>query len=109
MNEERLLKIAIIGFGSRGQMFGALAASDPRVKIAAIADPAAACREKAKSYVGEDGIFRTADEFFAKGKICDAALICSQDADHREMALKAMALGYDLLLENPPPAPRRAA
>lgn len=102
MNEEKkLLKIAIIGFGSRGQMFGALAASDPRVKIAAIADPEAACREKAKSYVGEDGIFRTADEFFAKGKICDAALICSQDADHREMALKAMTIGYDLLLEKP--------
>ena len=103
MNEQNTpkLKIAIIGFGSRGQMFGRLAASDSRVKIVAIADPEISCREKAKNYVSEDCIFLSDSEFFKRGKVCDAVLICTQDADHKVAAMKAMSLGYDLLLEKP--------
>lgn len=95
------LKIAIVGFGSRGQMFANLAVDDERTEIVAIADTEQACREKAKNYVAEDKIFNSADEFFALGKICDAILICTQDADHKSMAIEAMRIGYDILLEKP--------
>ncbi len=96
-----MIKIAVLGFGSRGQMFAEHAVKNKNVKIVAIADPAEACKKKAENYLPPCAIYNTADEFFAKGKICDAVLICSQDADHKDMALKALNLGYDILLEKP--------
>lgn len=96
-----MTEIAILGFGSRGRMFAEYAVKNKDVKIAAIADPAYSCRKEAEKYLQPENIYDTADEFYAKGKICDAVLICSQDADHKDMAIKALNLGYDILLEKP--------
>lgn len=94
--------VAIIGFGSRGQMFAKLIAEDKNSKLTAVAEPAEASREYAAQFgVPQENRFVSADEFFAQGKIADAVLICSQDAQHKEMALKALDLGYDILLEKP--------
>jgi predicted dehydrogenase len=49
----------------------------------------------------EEMLYESADDFFAQGKICDAVFICTQDAQHIDMALKALALGYDICLEKP--------
>lgn len=94
--------VAIIGFGSRGQMFAELIAKDKNSKLTAVAEPVEASREYAAQFgVPQEKRFVSADEFFAQGKIADAVLICSQDAQHKEMALKALDLGYDILLEKP--------
>lgn len=97
-----MLKVAIIGFGSRGRMFGQLISEDKEVELVAVADIVKASREAGLELgVKENMLFKDADDFFAQGKICDSVFICTQDAQHIDMALKAMELGYDVCLEKP--------
>ena len=97
-----MTKVAIIGFGSRGRMFGNLIKNDDTVKLVAVADTVEASRMTGTEYgVPETMCFDSADSFFAQGKICDAVFICTQDAQHIEMTLKALELGYDICLEKP--------
>lgn len=98
--------IAIVGFGSRGQMFARLLAKEEnkaQAKLVAIAEPIAYSRNRGITEYGipEAFCFATADAFFEKGKICDAVFICTQDKQHCEMVLRALELGYDVLLEKP--------
>lgn len=96
-------KIAIVGFGSRGQMFAQLVINDKNSQLVAIAEPVTSSREfgNTKFGVPKENCYKSADEFFKQGKIADAVLICTQDAQHKEMALKALEIGYDILLEKP--------
>lgn len=48
-----------------------------------------------------ENCFKSADEIFSHGKIADAAFICTQDKQHKEHAITAMRLGYDICLEKP--------
>ena len=97
------LKIAVIGCGSRGQLFGNYIVKDERTEFFAVADTSEKALEQAKEYYGlnDSQLYRSADEFFARGKICDAVFICTQDKDHKDHAIKAMELGYDVCLEKP--------
>src|SRR5699024_949926 len=45
--------------------------------------------------------FQSWDELLAQPKLCEALLICTQDRAHYEPTLKAIELGYDILLEKP--------
>ncbi len=96
-------KIAIVGFGSRGQMFAQLVINDKNSQLVAIAEPVTSSRElgTVKFGVPKKNCYESAEEFFKQGKIADAVLICTQDAQHKEMALKALETGYDILLEKP--------
>lgn len=97
-----MLKLAVVGFGSRGRGFGRKIYEDKEAELVAVAEPVRSSRELALEYgVAPEMLFESADEFFAQGKICDAVFICTQDAQHIEMALKAMELGYDICLEKP--------
>lgn len=97
-----MTKVAIIGFGSRGRMFGQLISEDKEVELVAVADVVEASRNAGLEFgVKENMLFKDAEDFFAQGKICDAVFICTQDAQHIDMALKAMELGYDICLEKP--------
>ena len=71
-----MIKVAIIGFGSRGRMFGSLIQNDKTVELVAIADTAESCREYGiQCGIPENMCFDSADSFFAQGKICDAVFI----------------------------------
>jgi len=97
-----MVKVAIVGFGSRGRMFGRKIMADDNVQLVAVAEPVQQSRELALEFgVAPEMLFADADAFFAQGKICDAVFICSQDAQHIDMAMKAMELGYDICLEKP--------
>ncbi|MBQ3132684.1 MAG: Gfo/Idh/MocA family oxidoreductase [Clostridia bacterium] len=98
-----MLTFAVVGFGSRGQMFGRLIGRDEDAKLVAIADPIEGNRKTALTEFGlpAECCYPDADAFFAQGKVCDAVFICSQDAQHIDMAIKAMELGYDICLEKP--------
>ncbi len=97
-----MLKLAIVGFGSRGQMFAKILQNVKDVKLVAVADIQTINLEKAENFnVPKENRFNSADEFFKQGKICDAIFICSQDSQHRDMAIKAMEIGYDICLEKP--------
>lgn len=101
--EKKMKTIAIVGFGSRGRMFASLIVKDKNAKLVAIADIAPACRDHAKEKFGltDEQCYLSADHFFEQGKICDAIFLCTQDAQHHEMAIKALELGYDICLEKP--------
>ena len=97
-----MVKVAIIGLGSRGRMFGRLIFEDKDVELVAVADVVKSSRDTGLEFgLTEDKLFASADDFFEQGKICDAVFICTQDAQHIDMALKAMELGYDICLEKP--------
>lgn len=98
-----MLTVSILGLGSRGQMFANLLNGIEDVKLVAIADINETNRNAIKSKYdkNECTIYNGADEFFAKGKLRDALLLCTQDKEHAEMVLKALDLGYDILLEKP--------
>lgn len=97
-----MIKVAILGFGSRGRMFGDLIKNDNTVELVAVADTVEASRLTGTDYgVPEHMCFDSADSFFAQGKLCDAVFICTQDAQHIDMTLKALELGYDICLEKP--------
>ena len=98
-----MLKLAVVGFGSRGKSFGRQIIKNKDLELYAIADIEENNRNDGwKEYgVPKERCFASADEFFAQGKICDAIFLCTQDKQHHQMAIKALELGYDICLEKP--------
>jgi len=98
------LRLALLGCGSRGRTYARIAATMPeRYQLVAVAD-----RDQAKTATlaklrepGEIKVFDSDEALCAEGRIADVLLICTQDADHYGHAMKALDVGYDLLLEKP--------
>ncbi len=98
------IDIILIGAGNRGTTYTDLMADMPdKFKVVAVAEPIDSRRNyiKEKHNIPEEMCFTDWSEVLAKGKIADAALIATMDRDHFEPAMKAISLGYDLLLEKP--------
>ncbi|MDE6474156.1 MAG: Gfo/Idh/MocA family oxidoreductase [Clostridia bacterium] len=98
-----MLKIAVIGLGSRGKNYGTHFAKRDDVQIVAICDKYQAKIDKVKTLwkVPDNMCFTDEEDFFALGKVADCMLIATQDRDHYGHAMKALKLGYDLLIEKP--------
>ena len=94
----------VIGAGSRGSIYAGYAIDHPdELKIIAIAEPRAerlhdlADRLQVPIY----NRFSSWEELLGQPKMADCAFICTLDDNHIGPAIKAMELGYDLLLEKP--------
>lgn len=77
-----LLKMAIIGAGSRGFGYAKFAKDFPeRLQITAVADPDDFRRSKmAEEYkIPAENCFRSWEDFCSRPKMCDAVAICTQD------------------------------
>ena len=96
-------KVAVLGCGSRGLTYSEnmLRQSD-KYEIVSLCDPNPAQIEKMKKvlFLKNAEEFLVPEEFFAK-KRADLIVIASPDREHVPQALKALALGYDILLEKP--------
>ena len=94
----------ILGAGSRGSIYGGYAKDHPdELQVVAIAEPR---RDRLDSlaeelHVPAENRFTDWRDLLAQPKMADCAFICTLDDDHTEPALKAMELGYHLLLEKP--------
>ena len=94
----------ILGAGSRGSIYGGYAKDHPdELQIVAIAEPR---RDRLDSLADELNVPRENrfchwKDLLAQPKMADCAFICTLDDDHTEPALKAMEMGYHLLLEKP--------
>lgn len=94
----------VLGAGSRGTIYASYAKTHPEeLKIVAIAEPR---KERLDALAGEVGVppenrFDSWEALLAKPKMADCAFVCTMDNDHTAPALKAMSLGYHLLLEKP--------
>src|SRR5690625_727304 len=51
--------------------------------------------------IPEEMQFTSWSELLEKPKLADALLICTQDREHFDPTMKALDLGYDILLEKP--------
>lgn len=98
-----MITFSLIGSGNRGMIYAELLAKSGQAQILALAEPNAERRSyaTAKLHIGAKHSFPTDDAFFAQGKLSDVCIIASMDRSHYSQAMRALALGYDLLLEKP--------
>src|SRR5690625_4422638 len=100
-----MITAALLGAGSRGmRAYGTYALQRPReIKFVAVAEPDETKRKMfAEAHdIPEERQFTSWEELLAEPKLAEALLICTQDRDHYEPTMKALDLGYDILLEKP--------
>lgn len=100
----KTLTVAIVGCGNRGTVYESYFRNyRDKLKVVAISD-INPYRNKIMAdrwNLPENRRFGDYHEILAAGKIADAMIIALPDALHYEPAMKAMALGYDVLLEKP--------
>ena len=97
------ISLMIVGAGDRGQLYADLAARDPRVRIAAVADPDERRRTTLAERHGVPSTRRYSDwrDVIEQPRIADAAVVATLDRLHHEPALALAEQGYHLLLEKP--------
>lgn len=94
--------VAILGTGARGYVYGSLMKNDPHYQVVALCDQNPAQIEKINAlfHLPPEKIFYSDEAFFAE-KRADVLVIATHDRFHVPQCLKAMALGYDVLMEKP--------
>lgn len=100
----RAITVVVIGIGNRGSVYASYAKKFPDVmKVVGIVDNnKERLKIRGQEYgVAEEYLFDTLEAFYATPKFCDAAIIATPDHLHYEPSMKAMQLGYHLLLEKP--------
>ena len=100
----RTVTVAIVGAGNRGRVYASYAAKYPfAMKVVAVSDINPARLEAMSSAHGVEQARRFGDfhEILAAGKLCDAMIIALPDDLHYECCMKALDLGYEVLVEKP--------
>ena len=100
----KVFTVSILGCGSRGLYTygGAMFPQKDKFQIVSICDISPKKVELAKNAFAltDEQCFLDADEFL-KEKRSDALVIATQDRDHVKMCIRALELGYSVLLEKP--------
>lgn len=95
----------LLGAGSRGRyIYAPFAEKHPEdLKIVAVAEPNAERRERIAAIHGitPDRVYASWEQAFEHGRIADAMIISTLDRLHYMPAMKALELGYHVLLEKP--------
>ena len=94
----------VLGAGSRGCTYAGYAKEHPEeLQIVAIAEPREDRRNMLADQFGlpEECRFACWQDLLSQPKMADCAFVCTLDDDHTAPAIRAMELGYDLLLEKP--------
>ena len=100
----RKVTFAILGMGNRGTAYASKLLKYPEeAQVVAMADNRRVRLDAANKHLHlpEEMLFDGADSILAQPKLADYMIIATQDAQHKAHALKAMELGYDLVLEKP--------
>ncbi len=98
------IRVIVIGAGCRGKIYTDLMSEHPDwYQIVGVAEPIDSRREyiKNKHGVADENVHLTWETILDKPKFADVAIISTMDQMHYEPAMKALELGYDLLLEKP--------
>ncbi len=96
------MEISILGLGARGRMFANIALAEGH-QIVAVCDTNEERRKDANTdlKVSKSACFENAEEFFKAGKLSEVLVLSTLDSTHYEYAIKALKLGYNILLEKP--------
>ena len=98
------VSIVLLGVGQRGGLYGECAKkSRIPVKITAICDKNPETLKKQGDLLGipSERRFLNETELFAAGKLADAIAISTLDKEHYREAVRAIDMGYHILLEKP--------
>jgi predicted dehydrogenase len=93
-----------LGAGGRGNVYGGFAAKYPNLlDIVGVAEPIPIRNERytAKHQIAEANRFDTWERVFERPKFADAIIITTPDNLHYAPCMKALEMGYDVLLEKP--------
>ena len=93
-----------LGAGNRGNVYGGYALQFPdHLKIIGVADPNEIRNQRycQKHNIPSENSFRTWEDVFDRPKFADAIIISTPDNLHFGPCMKALAMGYDILLEKP--------
>jgi len=106
MLEENMeqLKVIVIGAGGRGSGYTNIMANySDKFKVVGVAEPVDDRRNYIKEKHGcdEANCYTTWEHILTVPKFADIAIISTMDQLHLAPAMKALELGYDLLLEKP--------
>jgi predicted dehydrogenase len=100
----KTLTAIIMGCGSRGSTYAwQMTKLGEKYRVVGIAEPSQSRRDKIKKMhnIPEENCYHSWDEILDRPKMADLAIISMLDDMHYEPALKAIELGYDILLEKP--------
>lgn len=98
------IRAVIIGAGNRGISYASLMAQLPeQYEVVAVADRDKARRDNVQQMhdLPDEACFSDWEELLSKPKMADLAVIATLDQLHYAPAMKAIELGYHLLLEKP--------
>lgn len=99
------LKVVLIGGGDRGMRYTNIMKDHmpEHYEVIAVAEPLENRRHfvRDRHSIPEEMCFTDWKPLLEKGKIADLCVIATMDRDHFAPAMKAIELGYDLLLEKP--------
>jgi predicted dehydrogenase len=101
---DRPVTIAVVGAGARGAAYADFAAQWPeRAKVVAVAEPRDTVRNRfaARHSLAAGNVFADWRELAARGRIADAVVVATLDADHLVPTTVFAEQGYDILLEKP--------
>lgn len=101
---DKPISVIIIGAGSRGKTYARYSGKFPdAMKVVGVSDTNAFRRDSmGKQYgIPKENRFGDFHEVFARGKFADAVVIATPDFLHYEPCMKALEMGYDVLLEKP--------
>lgn len=95
------MKIAIMGLGGRGSVYAHFTKYFGE-EVVAVCDTDETKRAQAYAYgVNPDMFFTDEESFWKRGKIADALVISTMDTLHYRQTMRALDIGYDILLEKP--------
>ncbi|MGI6082502.1 MAG: Gfo/Idh/MocA family protein [Limnochordia bacterium] len=94
------INVGVIGFGGRGRSLALRFHKHPDTRIAGVADPSEAGRERAGEDFPEAQLFASTEEMVKNGDI-DAVVITSPDYTHYENAVLALQHRKHVLVEKP--------
>ena len=101
--EEKIFTVAVLGGGSRGlDTYANFMRKNGHFETVAVCDVRQVRLDFAQKEYGvkKENCFLDEKEFF-KQKRADVLVIATQDQDHVRQCIKALELGYDVLLEKP--------
>lgn len=100
----RPVTVVLLGAGQRGSIYADYARLAPQeMRVVAVADPSPLRRQRIAEQHGIPPERCHADwaDALAEGPVADAVIIATPDRQHTAPCLRALALGYDVLLEKP--------
>lgn len=101
---DKTITAITLGAGNRGNVYGDFAiANSDQLDIVGVAEPIAIRNERysKKHKIDKNNRFVTWEHVFEREKFADTIIITTPDHLHYGPCMKALAMGYDVLLEKP--------